>query len=188
MNIALLSGSNVGTKTRTAMNYLKEELDNLNEDHQIDLLDLGELSLEFSEGKNYLDLDGDAYKVTTTLMNADVIFIGFPVFQSSIPGSLKNVFDLLPVDAFRDKTVGIVTTAGSPKHYLIPELHLKPILSYMKANIVSTYVFIEGKDFDQKRIVNDDVIMRLQRLAQNTVRTAKIQQQLVEEENSQFDF
>ena len=58
--------------------------------------------------------------------------IGFPIFQASIPGSLKNVFDLLPVNAFHDKVIGLVATAGSSKHYLIPEMHLKPILSYMK--------------------------------------------------------
>ncbi len=128
------------------------------------------LELEFSVGKNYLDTTGDVYKLTTSLMQADVIFIGFPIFQASSL-CLKNVFDLLPVNAFRDKVIGLVATAGSSKHYLIPEMHLKPILSYMKAHTMQTYVFIEEKDFSNQQIVNDDVVFRLKALAQSTMRT-----------------
>ncbi|HHQ6734724.1 TPA: NADPH-dependent FMN reductase [Staphylococcus aureus] len=188
MNIVLLSGSTVGSKTRIAMDDLKNELEVINEGHQIELMDLRDLELEFSVGKNYLDTTGDVYKLTTSLMQADVIFIGFPIFQASIPGALKNVFDLLPVNAFRDKVIGFVATAGSSKHYLIPEMHLKPILSYMKAHTMQTYVFIEEKDFSNQQIVNDDVVFRLKALAQSTMRTAKVQQQVLEEENNQYDF
>ena len=164
------------------MDDLKNELEVINEGHQIELMDLRELELEFSVGKNYLDTTGDVYKLTTSLMQADVIFIGFPIFQASIPGALKNVFDLLPVNAFRDKIIGLVATAGSSKHYLIP------ILSYMKAHTMQTYVFIEERDFSNQQIVNDDVVFRLKALAQSTMRTAKVQQQVLEEENNQYDF
>ena len=140
MNIVLLSGSTVGSKTRIAMDDLKNELEVINEGHQIELMDLRELELEFSVGKNYLDTTGDVYKLTTSLMQADVIFIGFP------------------------------------------------ILSYMKAHTMQTYVFIEEKDFSNQQIVNDDVVFRLKALAQFTMRTAKVQQQVFEEENNQYDF
>lgn len=50
-------------------------------------------------------------------------------FQASIPATLKNVFDLLPVNAFRDKVVSIIVTAGTPKYYMMVEQQLKPILS-----------------------------------------------------------
>ncbi|MCG3082920.1 NAD(P)H-dependent oxidoreductase, partial [Pseudomonas aeruginosa] len=62
MNIVLLSGSTVGSKTRIAMDDLKNELEVINEGHQIELMDLRELELEFSVGKNYLDTPGDVYK------------------------------------------------------------------------------------------------------------------------------
>jgi FMN reductase len=62
-------------------------------------------------------------------MDADAIIIGTPIFQASIPAALKNVFDLLPTSAFLDKVVGVIATAGSSKHYLIPAQHLLPILT-----------------------------------------------------------
>ncbi|WP_141707958.1 NADPH-dependent FMN reductase, partial [Staphylococcus aureus] len=105
-----------------------------------------------------------------------------------IPGALKNVFDLLPVNAFRDKVIGLVATAGSSKHYLIPEMHLNPILSYMKAHTMQTYVVIEERDFSKQQIVNDDVVFRVKALGQSTRRTAEVQQQVLEEEKNQYDF
>ncbi|HEY2421940.1 MAG TPA: NADPH-dependent FMN reductase, partial [Neobacillus sp.] len=99
----------------------------------------------------------------------DAIILGTPIFQASIPATLKNIFDLLPVNAFRDKVVSMLVTAGTPKHYLVAEQQLKPILAYMKAQIVHTYVFIEERDFHRKEIVNDDVLFRIERLAEDTV-------------------
>lgn len=102
-------------------------------------------------------------------MEADAIIIGTPIFQASIPATLKNIFDLLPKKAFRDKVVSMLVTAGSPKHYLIVEQQLKPILSYMKGQVVQTFVFIEEKEFYRKEIVDDDTIFRIQRLVEDTV-------------------
>lgn len=90
-------------------------------------------------------------------------------FQASIPGSLKNVFDLLPVDAFRDKVVGILMTAGSPKYYLVTEQQLRLILTYMKAQVVQSYVFIEAKVIHLGEVNNGDVTLRIDRLIEDTV-------------------
>jgi len=102
-------------------------------------------------------------------MEADALIIGTPIFQASIPATLKNIFDLLPVNAFRDKVVSMLVTAGSPKHYLIAEQQLKPILAYMKAHIVPTYVFIEEKDYNRVRIGQIEVHPELSKtINQNT--------------------
>ncbi|PHK48610.1 NADPH-dependent FMN reductase [Staphylococcus edaphicus] len=188
MNIVLLSGSTVGSKTSTAMKYLESEITSEQGEHQVQFFDLKTLNLSFSDGRNYLDYTGDTLALTTALTQADIIFIGFPIFQASIPGTLKNVFDLLPVNAFRNKVIGIIATAGSPKHYLIPETQLKPILGYMKAHIMQTYVFIEERDFSQGTIVNDDILFRLNELATSTLRVSKVYQQVLEEEDDQYDF
>lgn len=169
MKIVALSSSKVGSKTRTALNYTFEVAKRRYPDHDITLIDLADYDLEFSDGRNYFEYEGDTKYVTEMIMSADAIIIGTPVFQASIPATLKNIFDLLPVHAFRDKVVSTIVTAGTAKHYLMVEQQLKPILSYMKAHIVPTYVFIEEKDFLRKEIVNDDIIFRLERLVEDTV-------------------
>ncbi|HLR51479.1 MAG TPA: NADPH-dependent FMN reductase [Candidatus Avamphibacillus sp.] len=188
MKVVGLSGSIVGSKTRTAMDYVIKMIQEKYPDFEVTLLDLADYDIPFSDGRNYLEYEGDAKYVTQTLMDADVIIIGTPIFQASIPATLKNIFDLLPIKAFLDKVVSVFVTAGSSKHYLIPEQQLKPILAYMKAQIVETYVFIEEKDFYRKEIMNDDVIFRMERLVEDTVVLAETYKKIREAKEAEYGF
>jgi FMN reductase len=134
------------------------------------------------------EYEGDTKYITQTIMEAEAIIIGTPVFQASIPATLKSIFDLLPVNAFRDKVVSMLVTAGTPKHYLIAEQQLKPILAYMKAQIVQTYVFIEEKDFHRKEIVNDDVLFRIDSLVEDTVLLTETYTEIRKEREEKYDF
>ncbi len=171
MKIVGLVGTTIGWSTRTAMNNIKTILERKYEGKEVDILDLADYNVEFSDGRNYLDYTGDTGKVVRTIMEADVLIIATPVFQASIPGTLKNIFDLLPMDAFVDKTVGIIAVAGSPKHYLVVEQQLKPILSFMKAQLATSYVFAESKDIVKGEIMNQNVLFRIDHLVDNIMHT-----------------
>lgn len=188
MNIVGISGSIVGSKTRTAMDCTLKTVIEKYPDAEVTLLDLADYDVQFSDGRHYLEYEGDTGFVTKTIMEADAIIIGTPIFQASIPATLKNIFDLLPVNAFRDKVVSMLATAGSAKHYLIVEQNLKPILAYMKAQIVQTYVFIEEMDFHRKEIVNDDVLFRIERLVEDTVLLTETYTKIREIKEEQYDF
>ena len=188
MKIVGISGSIVGSKTKIAMNYVAKEITEKYPDAEFTLLDLAEYQIQFSDGRNYLDYEGDTGFVTQAIMEADAIVIGTPIFQASIPATLKNIFDLLPVNAFRDKVVSMFVTAGSAKHYLVIEQQLKPIISYMKGQIVQSYVFIEEKDFHQKEIVNDDVFFRIERLVEDTIVLTETYTKIREAKEEKYDF
>ncbi|MED3572331.1 NADPH-dependent FMN reductase [Cytobacillus praedii] len=188
MKIVALAGSIVGSKTKTAMLKTVEMLKQKYPEHEAKLLDLAEYTVEFSDGRNYFEYEGDTKYVTETIMTADALIIGTPTFQASIPATLKNIFDLLPVNAFRDKVVSSVVTAGTAKHYLMVEQQLKPILAYMKAHIVPTYVFIEEKDFLRKEIVNDDILFRLERLVEDTVLAVEAFESIRAKKDKEYDF
>jgi len=188
MKIVLIAGSKVGSKTKIAMDHtLKVVMENYPE-VEIILLDLAEYEIVFSDGRNYLEYDGDTKYVAETIMSADAIMIGTPTFQASIPATLKNIFDLLPVNAFRDKVVSTLVTAGSAKHYLMVEQQLKPILAYMRAEIVQKYVFIEEKDFHRGEITNDDVLFRIDRLVEDTVVLTETYAKIREEKEASYGF
>lgn len=170
------------------MNAVLEEFNKSYPSVEVELMDLAEMDIQFSDGRNYLEYEGDTGRVAKAMMRADAIVIGTPIFQASIPATLKNLFDLLPVNALRDKIVSMVITAGSPKHFLIAEQQLKPILSYMKAQIVQTYVFIEEKDFHHKEIVNDDIFFRLARLVEDTVVLTESYAKIRADKESAYDF
>ncbi|RYG73451.1 NAD(P)H-dependent oxidoreductase [Lentibacillus lipolyticus] len=188
MKVVGLSGSIVGSKTRTAMDYAVKTASEKYPEAEVTLIDLAEYDIPFSDGRNYLEYEDDAGYVTQTLMEADAILIGTPIFQASIPATLKNIFDLLPDSAFRDKVVSMFVTAGSSKHYLIAEQQLKPILTYMKAQIVQTYVFMEEQDFYRKKIINEDVLFRIERLVEDTVVLTETYKRIQEEKEATYDF
>lgn len=188
MKIVGLVGTKVGWSTKTAMNNIKTILERKYENEQVDIIDLADYDVEFSDGRNYLDYTGDTQTVVRTLMEADIIIITTPVFQASIPGTLKNIFDLLPMDAFEGKTVGIMVVAGSSKHYLVAEQQLKPILSFMKAQLVQSYVFAEQKDIVKGEIMNQDVLLRIDRLIDVIMQTHNAFNKIKELQNQMYDF
>ena len=188
MKVVAIAGSIVGSTTKTVMEEVVDMFGKQYPIHDISLLDLAKYDIQFSDGRKYLDYEGDTREATEMIMDADALIIGTPIFQSSIPGTLKNLFDLLPVNALRNKTVSTIVTAGSPKHYLVAEQQLKPILSYMKANLVATYVFVEEKDVYRKEIVNDDIPFRIERLLQDTVMMTDSFREMRDKVEAQYDF
>ncbi|KAA9300317.1 MULTISPECIES: NADPH-dependent FMN reductase [Aerococcus] len=188
MNILVLSGSNVGRKTEIATKALYQELKDHYSDHDLHYLNLKDLDMVFADGRNFLDYKGDTQTVARSVMEADVIFIGTPIFQASIPASLKNVFDLLPQKGLEHKTVGIIASSGSNRHYLIPELQLKPILNYMKANVTPRYVYLNDRDFGIDDIRNDDVLFRIKDLVNETMILADTYQEILRKEDEKFGF
>ena len=118
MKVLAIASSIVGSKTRTAMNAVFEEFKKSYPNVEIELIDLAEMDIRFSDGRNYLEYEGDTGRITKAMMEADAIVIGTPIFQASIPATLKNLFDLLPVNALRDKIVSMVITAGITETFL----------------------------------------------------------------------
>lgn len=188
MKIAILIGTAFGSKTRTVADYILADLKGKSPENEITLLDLADYQMEFSDGRNYLDYAGDTGKLAQQLMESDSIFVITPIYQASIPGSLKNIFDLLPLQAFHDKIVGIVAVAGSEKHYLAIEQQLKPILAFMKAQMVQTYVFLLDTDFVDHEIRNGELLFRLDRLVDETLTLTRVYQEIQAENDAKYDF
>lgn len=111
--------------------------------------------------------------------------MGSPVYNASIPGALKNVLDLLPIDSIKDKVVGIIMTAGSNIHYLVAQYHLLPVLEYMKSSVIDKYVFITDEDFINSNEINDDVYFRLKALTRDIENRVK---SIRKEYEERYDF
>ncbi|MFC0582712.1 NADPH-dependent FMN reductase [Micrococcoides hystricis] len=188
MKIVGLSGSIVGRTTRSALNYTLQAIQKQDPTIETELVDLAEYEVQFADGRHYLDYTGDTRSVAEKLMAADAIIFGSPTFQASIPGTLKNVLDLLPADGLQDKVVGMIMTAGTAKHYLVGEHHLRPILSYMKGHLLQNYVFVEAKDVFRGEIANDDIAMRLERLGEDLIANTKSYSQMQMEREAAYAF
>lgn len=189
MKILILSASTGGTKTKkvtTAFyDMMKESYDT---EYEINYINLQDKSMVFSDGRNYLDYTGDTFEVATAIMQSDVIMFGAPIFQASIPASLKNLFDLLPIRAFDRKVVGLIITGGSPRHYLVAETQIKPIIHYMHGVIIPKYVYVIDTDFKTDGSVSDEIELRLQTLLDDTISISETYTEVWNKQDDMFGF
>lgn len=183
--VLMLSASTMGSKSRALVEVVKPLL---NEAYDVSVFDLKEHQMDFADGRDYRDYTGSTKKLIELILGTDVIVISTPVYQASIPGSLKNIFDLLPIDSLKDKVIGMVVSAGSEKHFLVPEYQLKPILKYMKADVIESYVFVTGEDMLDQKVISDHINLRIEQLVTTLdthVEQARIKK---EQEDLLYDF
>ena len=140
-----------------------------------ELVDLRDYEVEFVRGIPVTEYNQDTQDVISKLNEADVIVIGTPIYQASIPGVLKNVIDHLAPNCFKGKVVGIVTNGGSEKHFLMTEYQLKPILSYFKAILPLNNVFLHTSCFgENNQITNVEEKERIDKLAKELINLKKL--------------
>lgn len=187
MKIVLVSGAVIGSKTVTVLNKLKDALQAQSNQVEVFLLDLRQLQMVFSDGRDFREYSGDTLRVATEIMSADALVLGSPVYQAGISGALKNVLDLLPARALADKVTTAVITAGSPRHFLVADYQLKPILNFMKAVPLASSLYVESKDIAGDEIITGEIITRIDRLASDLLLTTETYQaQLQRLEDSLF--
>ncbi|GAA3401292.1 NADPH-dependent FMN reductase [Paenibacillus hodogayensis] len=167
MKLLGISGTIIGAKTGIAVQSVLEEAKKLHPELETELLDLKQYNVQFCDGRDPSAYDGDTRTVIDKVNEADFYVIGTPIFQASLSGPLKNLFDLIPVTALTKKVVGFVATGGTFQHYLVIENQLKPIAGYFRSYVAPSYVYLHDSHFNERReIVDPDVTDRIGRLAQ----------------------
>lgn len=174
MKLLGISGTITGSKTLVTVNKVLEKVRADHPDIEVELLDLKKFNVQFCDGRNPADYTGDTKKVIDAVSTADFYVIGTPIFQGSITGALKNLFDLVPPQAFRNKVMGFVATGGTYQHYLVIENQLKPIAGYFRAFVSPGYVYAHNDHFNRdNEIVDAEVLERVDNLAAEVVHMQK---------------
>ncbi|MDL4839804.1 NADPH-dependent FMN reductase [Aquibacillus rhizosphaerae] len=174
MKLVGISGSLAGWKTNVAVHNALVAIEALDANIQTELIDLRDFEVEFVNGDPLAYYNEDTFNVVNKVLSADFLVIGSPIYQASISGALKNLLDHLPVDAFKRKVTGIVTTGEIEKHFLVSEYQLKPILTYLKGLVPTINVFIQNDSFsDENEIIDNDVLERYKLFAEEMVTLQK---------------
>lgn len=139
-------------------------------DLETDLVSLSSAGLVFCDGRNPVHYEGDTRVVIDKIIEADAIIAGSPIYRGTFSGAFKNLFDLIPNDALKGKAVGIVATGGTNHHYLAIEHQFKPLFGYFKAYVVPGGVYANNTHFSDGKLTDQDILNRLEKLSQETVR------------------
>jgi NAD(P)H-dependent FMN reductase len=143
-----ISGTLVGSKTRIITQYLVNEIERQYPDFEMEMIDLKDYQLDFCDGRPILHYNDHTRAIIAKFENADAYVLGTTIIHGSIPGALKNLFDVIPMTVFEGKTIALAANGGNPQHGKAIEDHLKPITNYLKMNTVPNYVFATSGDFN----------------------------------------
>lgn len=170
MKLLGIAGTIVGSKTGIAVQSVLDAAKQFYPEIETEYLDMKDYQVQFCDGRDPSAYTGDTKTVIDIVSSADCYIIGTPIFQSSITGVLKNLFDLVPTAAMYNKVMGFVATGGTYQHYLVVENQLKPIAGYLRAFVAPSYVYLQDDHFNAERQIADpDIRGRLDRLAREVV-------------------
>jgi len=114
----------------------------------VDVIELRELAQDLATTLTTGGLPTPAVAAAReTLASADGVIAVTPTFTASYSGLFKLFFDVLDTDTLRGVPVVIAATAGTPRHSLVLEHALRPLFSYLHAQVVPTGVFAATDDF-----------------------------------------
>jgi FMN reductase len=121
----------------------------------VDILNLADTRIEICDGRP-LEAYGEATRqAVARIAAAAAVLIGAPVYRASFPGVLKNLLDIVPVEALQNKPVGIVAIGGSPHHYLAVDGQLRQVLAWFGALVAPTGIYLTGGDFKEGQLASE---------------------------------
>ena len=159
MKLLGISGTILGAKTSILVQTVLNEVKQKYPEVEVELLDLRNYNLQFCDGRKIEDYNEDTRVAIKKVMEADFYLIGSPVFNCSIPAPLKNLIDLIPPEVFRKKVMGLMANSGTFQHYLMIENQLKPIMSYFRAYVAPSYVYVHASHYNDQNEINDPEII-----------------------------
>ncbi|MBS7344968.1 MAG: NAD(P)H-dependent oxidoreductase [Caryophanon sp.] len=176
MKILLVDGTIFGRKTGVLLETIQQSIAKYNANYELEILSFSKLKHQILDGS---PLNDDMKYMIQQFEQADAYVFASPIFQASIPGVLKNAFDMIPPKAMRYKPAAIVANGGTTQHHMVIEHQLKPILDYFRTLVTPNYVYTHGAHFnDQNEIIDEDVLARLDELARVFVQYCEMSQNL----------
>ena len=115
--------------------------------HRATLVNLGTLNLGWADARTLSERGDDAEAVCNQVALADAVLFASPVYRASFTGVLKNLLDLVPVEALLAKPCGIVAMGATQHHYLGVESHLRDVLAWFGALVSPSNVYLSSSDF-----------------------------------------
>lgn len=174
MKLLGISGTVIGAKTSIVVQSVLDEVKKIAPEIEVELLDLRNYQMSLCDGRNPDTYADDTKKVIDIVTSADFYVIGTPIFQGSITGALKNLFDHIQPQALRHKVMGLVANGGTYQHYLVIENQLKPIAGFFRAYVAPGSVYVHTDHFNQQNeIADEDVLNRIADLAAELVHMQK---------------
>lgn len=125
--------------------------------------DLGDLQPALGAAQTLDDLDGQPRAVVHSLLSADALVVGSPVYKGSYTGLFKHLFDLLDPAALAGKPILLTATGGGDKHALVIEHQLRPLFGFFESDTLPTGIYASAADFRDGLPASPALLSRIER-------------------------
>ncbi|WP_402465432.1 FMN reductase [Isoptericola aurantiacus] len=90
---------------------------------------------------------GELAQVLQTVTSADGLIMVSPLFTTTYSGLFKSFVDVLDPDALTGKPVLLGATGGTQRHSLALDYSMRPLLTYLRTQVMPTAVFAATDDW-----------------------------------------
>ncbi|KAE8763938.1 FMN reductase [Georgenia thermotolerans] len=90
---------------------------------------------------------GALREVIEKVTGADGLILVTPLFTTTYSGLFKSFVDILDKDSLVDMPVLLGATGGTPRHSLALEYSMRPLFTYLRADVATTSVFAATDDW-----------------------------------------
>ncbi|RPF21555.1 FMN reductase [Myceligenerans xiligouense] len=90
---------------------------------------------------------GDLARAIDQLTRADGVIAVTPLFTTTYSGLFKSFVDILDKDALTGLPMLLAATGGTPRHSLALDYSMRPLFTYLRADVVPTTVFAATDDW-----------------------------------------
>ena len=82
-----------------------------------------------------------------TVLTSDGLIAASPTYKASYSGLFKQFFDVIDESALENLPTVVAATGGSPRHSLVLETAMRPLLSYLKALVLPLGIYAASEDW-----------------------------------------
>ena len=106
---------------------------------------------------------GDLRAVLESVTGADGLVTVTPLFTTTYSGLFKSFVDILDPDSLAGMPVLLGATGGTPRHSLALEYSMRPLFTYLHADVAPTSVFAATDDWSGRSDDLDPLSARITR-------------------------
>ena len=111
-------------------------------------------------------------QTTRDITDADVWFVGSPIYNSFFSSSLKNLFEYLNYKETAGKTTGIAIMASGSISFTNVQNAITGLMSYFKVITNPRAVHMKVDQINDGKIVDENAMTRLRELVDETLKLA----------------
>ncbi|MHA7135282.1 FMN reductase [Oerskovia turbata] len=149
--VAISAGLGQPSSTRLLADRLSAatvaELGDLGVDAEVTTVELRDVAHAITDAMLTGFASGDLAEVIEKVTGADALVLVTPLFTTTYSGLFKSFVDILDKDSLQGMPVLLGATGGTSRHSLAVEYSMRPLFTYLHADVATTSVFAATDDW-----------------------------------------